>query len=381
MTFTRFTSASMYKRWRTLLRSRSMAFGPLSANRPICDRWAATRAIELNHIPGVPDGTVLTASRNTFERGLPEVNGLRFASYGEPAFEAILALTAAIGLPPGIRRISVPIPGADNAELVGYGIGGVMPRTNLWSQSVSRIEIDQRSREARLRFEQADRLLVLSATVTHFWLQGLLYLFTVGRYGRLSQEGGVKELVGDRWPSRLPMLFGLCLENAGSFVRSAEPSGFQSRTLAPVFPRRCRDPQDPSCREPCEASRHRPCRAAFLVALADDAQDATGLVDGGDGKSSGLADPQAAAVNQAETAAVYRIADRGENAPHFGMLRRGAVDVTDGSSPTQSAGISHLIKTFIAGNKAACGSLALHPLQREGSVQPCSVVPGGSCGG
>src|SRR6202008_2069606 len=39
----------------------------------------------------------------------------------------------------------------------------------------------------------------------------------------------------------------------------------------------------------------------FLVALADDAQDATGLVDGGDGKSSALADPQAAAVNQAET--------------------------------------------------------------------------------
>src|SRR6202035_2813964 len=60
----------------------------------------------------------------------------------------------------------------------------------------------------------------------------------------------------------------------------------------------------------------------FLVALADDAQDATGLVDGGDGKSSGLADPQAAAVNQAETAAVYRIADRGENAPHFGMGKR-----------------------------------------------------------
>ena len=60
----------------------------------------------------------------------------------------------------------------------------------------------------------------------------------------------------------------------------------------------------------------------FLVALADDAQDAIGLVDGGDGKSSGLADPQAAAVNQAETAAVYGIADRGENAPHFGMGKR-----------------------------------------------------------
>ena len=71
----------------------------------------SARAIELNHIPGVPDGTVLTASRDTFERGLPEVSGLRFASYGEPAFDAILALTAASGLPPGIRRISVPIPG------------------------------------------------------------------------------------------------------------------------------------------------------------------------------------------------------------------------------------------------------------------------------
>ena len=92
-----------------------------------------------------------------------------------------------------------------------------MPRTNLWShyQSVSRIEIDQRSREARLRFEQTDRLFVLNATVTHSWLRGLLYLFTVGRYGGLPQEGGVKELPSDRWPSRLPMLLGIWLENAG----------------------------------------------------------------------------------------------------------------------------------------------------------------------
>jgi hypothetical protein len=43
------------------------------------------RAIEMNHVPGVPDGTVLTASRETIERGLPGVSALRFASYGEPA--------------------------------------------------------------------------------------------------------------------------------------------------------------------------------------------------------------------------------------------------------------------------------------------------------
>jgi hypothetical protein len=88
-----------------------------------------------------------------------------------------------------------------------------MPRTNLWSQSVPRIELDQRSREARLRLEQADRLFMLPATVTHFGLRRLLYLFRVGRYGRLPQDGEVKDT--NQWPSRLPVLFGLWLDNAG----------------------------------------------------------------------------------------------------------------------------------------------------------------------
>jgi hypothetical protein len=64
--------------------------------------------------------------------------------------------------------------------------------------------------------------------------------------------------------------------------------------------------------------RHDP----FLVALANDAQNAAGLVDGGDGQSGGLADPQATAVDQAETATVNRIADSGENAPNLGMGKR-----------------------------------------------------------
>jgi hypothetical protein len=90
-----------------------------------------------------------------------------------------------------------------------------MPRTNRWNQSLPRVELDQRSREARLRFEQTDRLFVLNATVTHSWLRGLLYVFTVGRYGGLPQEGGDRELPSDRWPSGLPILLGLWLENAG----------------------------------------------------------------------------------------------------------------------------------------------------------------------
>jgi superfamily II DNA or RNA helicase len=81
---------------------------------------AASRAIALKNIPGVADGTVLTASRDAFERGLPGIDALRFATYGEPAFDRILAVTAAGGLPPSIARVGVPIPGADGAELVGY---------------------------------------------------------------------------------------------------------------------------------------------------------------------------------------------------------------------------------------------------------------------
>src|ERR1700756_1352845 len=92
-----------------------------------------------------------------------------------------------------------------------------MPRRKLWDESVPRVELDQRSREARLRFERIDRLFILRATVTHSRLRRLLYLFRVGGYGGLPQEGGVKELLSDRWLSRLPLLFGLWLENNDGF--------------------------------------------------------------------------------------------------------------------------------------------------------------------
>jgi hypothetical protein len=43
---------------------------------------------------------------------------------------------------------------------------GAMLRTNFWSRSVPRVELDQRSREARLRLERIERLLILRAAVT-----------------------------------------------------------------------------------------------------------------------------------------------------------------------------------------------------------------------
>jgi hypothetical protein len=77
------------------------------------------------------------------------------------------------------------------------------------------VELDQRSREARLRFEQIDRLFMLPATITHFRLRRLIYSLTIRRYGGLPQQDEVKDVLSDRWPSRLPILFGLWLENAG----------------------------------------------------------------------------------------------------------------------------------------------------------------------
>ena len=93
-----------------------------------------------------------------------------------------------------------------------------MPRTTLWNQSVTRVDIDQRSREARLRFERIDQLFIMRPTVTHIRLRRLLHLFTVGRYGAFPQEGGDRELSNDQWSSGLPMLLGLWLENAGFCV-------------------------------------------------------------------------------------------------------------------------------------------------------------------
>ena len=52
----------------------------------------------------------------------------------------------------------------------------------------------------------------------------------------------------------------------------------------------------------------------LLVAFADHPQEHLLGVDGGNGQSDGLADPQAAGVNQRETAAIDRMPDRGNQA-------------------------------------------------------------------
>jgi hypothetical protein len=58
-----------------------------------------------------------------------------------------------------------------------------MPSINFWSRSLSRVELDQRSREARLRLERIERLLLSRVAVRQPRLRRLISLLSVGEYG------------------------------------------------------------------------------------------------------------------------------------------------------------------------------------------------------
>ena len=53
-----------------------------------------------------------------------------------------------------------------------------MPRINRWNQSVPRVELDQRSREARLLLERTERLFAVGQSR----VRRVLYLFRIGMY-------------------------------------------------------------------------------------------------------------------------------------------------------------------------------------------------------
>jgi hypothetical protein len=50
-----------------------------------------------------------------------------------------------------------------------------MARSDLWRLSATRVEIDQRSREARLRLEQAEQVLKLRLLPARSWIRLVLY--------------------------------------------------------------------------------------------------------------------------------------------------------------------------------------------------------------
>jgi hypothetical protein len=64
---------------------------------------------------------------------------------------------------------------------------GAVPRFNRWDQSFSRVELDQRSREAWLRLERQVRLLIPRTTGTHSLLRRLVRVLRVRRSSAAPQ--------------------------------------------------------------------------------------------------------------------------------------------------------------------------------------------------
>jgi hypothetical protein len=104
-----------------------------------------------------------------------------------------------------------------------------MRRASLWNRSVSRVELDQRARDARLRLERLERLLLPRAAVTRFPLRWLLYLCS-GVFASTSRESRSREPLSNRRPSRTPTIHDIWVEECGSFCRASDlvlcrPSG------------------------------------------------------------------------------------------------------------------------------------------------------------
>ena len=81
-----------------------------------------------------------------------------------------------------------------------------MLKAILGNKSAPRVELDQRVRDARLRLERIERLLVPRAAVTASWIRRALCLFSSGRYGAASQGSRTRGPLSNRRPSRIPKI-------------------------------------------------------------------------------------------------------------------------------------------------------------------------------
>ena len=91
-----------------------------------------------------------------------------------------------------------------------------MPRANLWNNSVPRVELDQRARDARRRLEQIERRLAPRAAVTASRLRRVLCLFS---FGESPQGRRTRGRLSNRRPSRMPKIDQVRLEVRDLFGR------------------------------------------------------------------------------------------------------------------------------------------------------------------
>jgi len=69
-----------------------------------------------------------------------------------------------------------------------------MSRTDLWWWNAARVEIDHRSREARLRLEQLERLLMQRVLRTRSWPRWVLYRLGQRPFGGGREQGRSPEI-------------------------------------------------------------------------------------------------------------------------------------------------------------------------------------------
>jgi hypothetical protein len=77
---------------------------------------------------------------------------------------------------------------------------GAMPNGNLWNNSVPRVEHDHRAREARLQFEQLERLLVTRGVTTASRTFRLFRLLALSVSGTARRGGRSTGSPSDRRP-------------------------------------------------------------------------------------------------------------------------------------------------------------------------------------
>ena len=79
-------------------------------------------------------------------------------------------------------------------------------RANLWNKSVPRVELDQRARDARLRLERVERLLVPRAAVTASWPRRAYRLFFLAVSGAGSRGRRTGGSLTNRRSSSMPQI-------------------------------------------------------------------------------------------------------------------------------------------------------------------------------
>ncbi len=96
-----------------------------------------------------------------------------------------------------------------------------MPKAKLFDNSVPRVELDQRARDARLQLEHVERLLAPRHAMAAYWLRRVLFRFSFGTFGDRARGSRTRGLPSNRRPSRTPRIHQIRSPARGAFCRAS----------------------------------------------------------------------------------------------------------------------------------------------------------------